>query len=686
MTSTNQRLVHALRAPSLRGVEIADLTDEDLARILRRRHRRANPTDFGLRTRLWHRSAARRRRPARVRSAATAGAHPAACVGAPARPDRPRSSWLYRRTTCASRRPGPSPRSGLRECRRGSRCRDHRAGALRLLSPIRRTHGSSNRPVTCRTPGRLQARVRHHPRAGLPRSRHRLEPGPGRVLVHLRRAAKACVGRRRHVPAAICCGLPIRRANPRAPPRSLSVRTRMPSSRLRFRQERRRLDGRRPNRSPTWRRRRTTRRRHAARIARTRHRNARRLATCRRDPGAARNAGAFHGGPRQGADLARSSSDARTNAYLIARGCRDAGHRGDLQGLRGGHGRRVGITTATRLHAPPSRCTGRWRPPARGPMRSGIALGHAATIDALIDPRDDQRCECAPCEAAPSPAAYLADLIGYVVHHLRVGRAVDLLQDRDAFHQPSGHLPTDCAAVEQQLRQVRICIEVLRAYLKANPLSAAQATALQLAEAGYALRSHLARGRLERTTYEALRLSRDGRSAHAGAGARARHRPPGRAPRYAGPPRAAVGSGRQQTLERTFGLAEHHAEPLTTGPTLGDPGGLIARYVLTAHPGPQHRRRRHLRHAVARRRQLLPGRVVQGRRPHAARRGGRTADQRRHDRGQRHRGGGERTADCRVASTSPLRSTRPRSRWAPCPSSPPGGCRRCARIGCRQTM
>ena len=46
---------------------------------------------------------------------------------------------------------------------------------------------------------------------------------------------------------------------PRAPPRSLSVRTRMPSSRLRFRQERRRLDGRRPNRSPTWRRRRASR-------------------------------------------------------------------------------------------------------------------------------------------------------------------------------------------------------------------------------------------------------------------------------------------------------------------------------------------------------------------------------------------------------------------------------------------
>lgn len=95
----------------------------------------------------------------------------------------------------------------------------------------------------------------------------------------------------------------------------------------------------------------------------------------------------------------------------------------------------------------------------------------------------DEDCSCRNCEAAVSPAAYLADLLDYALNHLKNNNSLIELQFlTDTFHQPFGELPTSCSSAEKQLRQVRICIEVLRHYLNANPPSTTQQPVLELAE------------------------------------------------------------------------------------------------------------------------------------------------------------------------------------------------------------
>jgi hypothetical protein len=94
-------------------------------------------------------------------------------------------------------------------------------------------------------------------------------------------------------------------------------------------------------------------------------------------------------------------------------------------------------------------------------------------------------CGCADCEAAVSPAAYLTALLDYALKHIRKNSKdkIDLPLLANTFHQPFADLPTDCEAVEQQVRQVRICIEVLRSYLGNRPL-ADLAKEMALAKAG----------------------------------------------------------------------------------------------------------------------------------------------------------------------------------------------------------
>ena len=82
-------------------------------------------------------------------------------------------------------------------------------------------------------------------------------------------------------------------------------------------------------------------------------------------------------------------------------------------------------------------------------------------------------CGCSDCQAAVSPAAYLATLLDYALKHIRKDdkNKIDLQFLVDTFHQPFSDLPTDCEAVEQQVRQVRLCVEVLRSYLGSRPFA-----------------------------------------------------------------------------------------------------------------------------------------------------------------------------------------------------------------------
>lgn len=71
-------------------------------------------------------------------------------------------------------------------------------------------------------------------------------------------------------------------------------------------------------------------------------------------------------------------------------------------------------------------------------------------------------CGCKDCDSAVSPAAYLAHLLEWTLEHVKdVQAPITLSQLEDVFHQPFREMPASCKAVEEQVRQVRICAEVL---------------------------------------------------------------------------------------------------------------------------------------------------------------------------------------------------------------------------------
>ncbi len=121
-----------------------------------------------------------------------------------------------------------------------------------------------------------------------------------------------------------------------------------------------------------------------------------------------------------------------------------------------------------------------------------------------------EQCGCEDCAAAVSPRAYLADLMQYAITHLRFdGVTLDLRFFKDRFHQPFSDLPSNCGAQNKEVRQVRICIEVLRAALGARPLvPPAREATLKKAERQYLLDTYLQLLTKLGTSYSEIRLSR----------------------------------------------------------------------------------------------------------------------------------------------------------------------------------
>jgi hypothetical protein len=115
------------------------------------------------------------------------------------------------------------------------------------------------------------------------------------------------------------------------------------------------------------------------------------------------------------------------------------------------------------------------------PMRE-ISASHNGTSP-IQDP-----CQCHDCESAVSPLAYLADLIDYTLKKVRNdGKPLTFKDLKDNFYQPFGELPVACEEMEKKVRQVRLCIEVLRQYLEDNKPGQTEADALKIAEADYRL-------------------------------------------------------------------------------------------------------------------------------------------------------------------------------------------------------
>lgn len=118
-------------------------------------------------------------------------------------------------------------------------------------------------------------------------------------------------------------------------------------------------------------------------------------------------------------------------------------------------------------------------------------------------------CSCQNCEAATSPVAYLANLLDYATAKVKKNDiAITLADLGDLFHQPFGKLPASCEIQQQQVRQVRLCIEVLRSFLNANPPTAVSKTILKQTEKQYRLNAYQILLNQIGTSYDELRQIR----------------------------------------------------------------------------------------------------------------------------------------------------------------------------------
>lgn len=80
--------------------------------------------------------------------------------------------------------------------------------------------------------------------------------------------------------------------------------------------------------------------------------------------------------------------------------------------------------------------------------------------------------EYRPCDTALGPNAYLDALLTYATQNLlNNSEPIDQAWLEKTFCQPFGKLVFDCEASEAQVRQVRVCVEVLRTFLKDNTTS-----------------------------------------------------------------------------------------------------------------------------------------------------------------------------------------------------------------------
>lgn len=215
----------------------------------------------------------------------------------------------------------------------------------------------------------------------------------------------------------------------------------------------------------------------------------------------------------------------------------------------------------------------------------------------------NQTCGCDDCQAAVSPAAYLAALLDYALKHIRKNGKdkIDLPWLVATFYQPFSDLPTDCHAVEQTVYQARLCIEVLRAYLGSRPLAdATKEAALSGAEADYLFAAYnLLLGQFG-TSYEEIRRARSETVPNRKAlavrlGLTLTEPRPADLPAdptqngdeldqlYLEPPDAPGGDHplTPPVLESLFGLADTTRNPLSTGAKLGDSTAQITHWNIS---------------------------------------------------------------------------------------------------------
>jgi hypothetical protein len=212
------------------------------------------------------------------------------------------------------------------------------------------------------------------------------------------------------------------------------------------------------------------------------------------------------------AGLRLLSPDARVSTRLIARGYSsiDAVARAPRAAIVEALGDRLGELGASRLW-------GEAR--AQSAVLNNILAGARAElgngrVPAIADGRIlelfEIRCGCRDCETGVSPLAYLADLLDYATTHLteRGVGLIDLRYLTGTLHQPFGRLPATCVAMEEPVRQVRLCVEVLRSHLGRRPLpDRTREDALRDGEQRYRLNAYTTLLRTVGTSFDEIRLA-----------------------------------------------------------------------------------------------------------------------------------------------------------------------------------
>lgn len=139
-------------------------------------------------------------------------------------------------------------------------------------------------------------------------------------------------------------------------------------------------------------------------------------------------------------------------------------------------------------------------------QRAELANGFASLVFDSIRDLFPIRCDCPDSESAVSPLAYLTELLDYTMAHVKYKDSnvhIDLPGLENNFHQPFGQYPTSYEQVERKVRQVRVCIEVLRKELESKSLEVdLEAYKTYLLETYRTLLNQVG------TSYDAIRLAR----------------------------------------------------------------------------------------------------------------------------------------------------------------------------------
>jgi hypothetical protein len=222
---------------------------------------------------------------------------------------------------------------------------------------------------------------------------------------------------------------------------------------------------------------------------------------------------------------------------------------------------------ATELH---TRANGYMQLLANADVERRIMLVNGFRVKNAKEPPPPALEKC-DCQSVLTPLSYLADLLDYAVTNMTYrGAELALGTLEQHFLQPFGALPTDCDAWQQLVRQVRLCIEVVRAKARITPAlrtQVVQAIQTYAAEAYQQLLLELGTSSQE---LRALRSSTPEEQARTAASL-------GIAPAHLN---SLIFQADDGVIERVFGLQAIQRDPLSTGVVVNDATGQLLHWQL----------------------------------------------------------------------------------------------------------